>query len=455
MKKIILSGLLSASTTMVFSQLNPAITSWLQNTTGLMGSHYVSGNSTVIPDNVPANIQTVQYSTNWVYVSTNGIPAYPTGPFLDGNPSVATDQNAIFKVSLNPTQNTGNLTATNGGNIGIFINGVALFDYRDGVAWNTATNSLCGGLPGMSPCPGGPGASQSWNRDAVPAEKLGFDCSKGHPAMGNYHHHQNPSAYKLDLNVISTICDLYDADGLYAIDSTAHSPLIGFAYDGFPIYGAYGYKNADGTGGITRIKSGYQLRNITTRTLWADGTDVADGPSVSTTYPLGYFREDYEFIAHTGQEDYLDEHNGRFCKTPEYPNGIYCYFATVDANWNSAYPYAVGPYFYGNKTASKVTTIGETVTTYTATVGLKEKEIEVNVFPNPTNDFLIVQLNGLNKTNTQIELVDLNGKIVASQTINQGSTIGYIDVSTIYDGNYKVRIITENQIKTISIIVQN
>ena len=455
MKKIILSGLLSASTTMVFSQLNPAITSWLQNTTGLMGSHYVSGNSTVIPDNVPANIQTVQYSTNWVYVSTNGIPAYPTGPFLDGNPSVATDQNAIFKVSLNPTQNTGNLTATNGGNIGIFINGVALFDYRDGVAWNTATNSLCGGLPGMSPCPGGPGASQSWNRDAVPAEKLGFDCSKGHPAMGNYHHHQNPSAYKLDLNVISTICDLYDADGLYAIDSTAHSPLIGFAYDGFPIYGAYGYKNADGTGGITRIKSGYQLRNITTRTLWADGTDVADGPSVSTTYPLGYFREDYEFIAHTGQEDYLDEHNGRFCKTPEYPNGIYCYFATVDANWNSAYPYAVGPYFYGNKTASKVTTIGETVTTYTATVGLNEKEIEVNVFPNPTNDFLIVQLNGLNKTNTQIELVDLNGKIVASQTINQGSTIGYIDVSTIYDGNYKVRIITENQIKTISIIVQN
>jgi hypothetical protein len=455
MKKIILSGLLSASTTMVFSQLNPAITSWLQNTTGLMGSHYVSGNSTVIPDNVPANIQTVQYSTNWVYVSTNGIPAYPTGPFLDGNPSVATDQNAIFKVSLNPTQNTGNLTATNGGNIGIFINGVALFDYRDGVAWNTATNSLCGGLPGMSPCPGGPGASQSWNRDAVPAEKLGFDCSKGHPAMGNYHHHQNPSAYKLDLNVISTICDLYDADGLYAIDSTAHSPLIGFAYDGFPIYGAYGYKNADGTGGITRIKSGYQLRNITTRTLWADGTDVADGPAVSTTYPLGYFREDYEFIAHTGQEDYLDEHNGRFCKTPEYPNGIYCYFATVDANWNSAYPYAVGPYFYGNKTASKVTTIGETVTTYTATVGLNDIEIEVNVFPNPTNDFLIVQLNGLNKTNTQIELVDLNGKIVASQTINQGSTIGYIDVSTIYDGNYKVRIITENQIKTISIIVQN
>ena len=454
MKKIILSGLLFTSTSL-FSQLNPVITSWLQNTTSTLGSHYVSGNSTVIQDNVEANIQTVQYSANWAYISTNGIPAYPTGPFLDGNPSLATDQNAIFKISLNPAQNTGTLTATNGGNIGIFINGVALFDYRDGVAWNTATNSLCGGLPGMSPCPGGPGSSYSWNRDAIPAEKLGFDCSKGHPAMGNYHHHQNPSAFNLDLSVISTICDLYAADGLYAIDSTLHSPLIGFAYDGFPIYGAYGYKNTDGTGGITRIKSGFQLRNITARTLWADGTDVADGPVVSTTYPLGYFREDYEFVAHAGQEDYLDAHNGRFCITPEYPNGIYCYFATVDANWNSAYPYVVGPYFYGNKTAAKVTSITETVTTYTSTASLEEVSIEVSVYPNPTNDLLIIQLNGLNKTNSFIELTDLNGRLISKQTILQGSTIGYLDVSTVYHGNYLLKITTSNQTKVLAVSIGN
>jgi hypothetical protein len=203
---------------------------------------------------------------------------------MDGNPSLATSQNAIFKMPLNPAQNTGTATATSGGNIGIFINGVALFDYRDGVAWNTNANALCGG-PGNPPCPGGPTAAMSWNRDAIPAEKAGFDCSKGHPAMGNYHHHQNPSAFKLDLTVISNVCDLYDADGLYVIDSTVHSPIIGYAYDGFPIYGAYGYANTDGTGGITRIKSGYQLRNITTRTVWADGTDVPDGPIISTTYP--------------------------------------------------------------------------------------------------------------------------------------------------------------------------
>ncbi|MES2850125.1 MAG: YHYH protein [Bacteroidota bacterium] len=340
-----------------FGQTNPAIIKWLQNTTQT-GSYYASGNSTTIANNILVNCQEVSYSANFAYIKTAGVPAYPTGPFQDGNPSNATNQNAIFRMPLNPVQNTGTATATNGGNIGIFINGVALFDYRDGVAWNNTTNALCGG-PGNPPCPGGPMATQAWNRDAIVAERAGFDCAKGHPAMGNYHHHQNPSAFKLDLNVISTICNLYDADGLYAIDSTQHSPLIGFAYDGFPIYGAYGYKNADGSGGITRIKSGYQLRNITTRT---------NGPAVSATYPLGYFREDYEYVSHAAQEDYLDVHNGRVCKTPDYTDGIYCYFATVDANWNSAYPYVVGPTFYGVSANRKVASITDAVTIYTPIV---------------------------------------------------------------------------------------
>jgi len=216
---------------MAMNAQGPAVTSWLQNTT-TMGTYYVSGNSTALSNNTLVNCQLVQYSTDYVYVSTKGIPAYATGPFLDGNPSQATDQNAIFKVPLNPTQNTGIATGTTPGNIGVFINGVALFDYRDGVAWNPSTNAICGG-PGNPMCPGGPAAINDWNRDAVPAEQGGFDCSKGHPAMGNYHHHQNPSAFKLDQTVVSTICNMYDADGLYNIDSTQHSPLIGFAYDGF------------------------------------------------------------------------------------------------------------------------------------------------------------------------------------------------------------------------------
>ena len=458
MKKLSL-GIVLGLSAMSFAQTNPAITAWLQNTTGIMGSHYVSGNPTVITDAVEANVQTVQYSANWVYVTTNGIPAYHTGPFLGGNTSLATDQNAIFKFPLNPTQNTGTLTTTTGGNIGVFINGVALFDYRDGVAWDSGTSSLCGGLPGMSPCPGGPAASQSWNRDAVPAEKLGFDCSKGHPAMGNYHHHQNPSAFNLDLTVISTICDIYAADGLYAINPAEHSPLIGFAYDGFPIYGAYGYANTNGTGGIVRIKSGYQFRNITDRTVWADGTDVADGPVVSATYPLGYFREDYEFIAHPSDPSYLDAHNGRICNTPEYPislypNGIYCYFATVDVNHNSAYPYVVGPTFYGNKTAAKVTSISEAVTTYTSVSNVNEiTTTTFNIFPNPTADVLIVQSSGLQEGNIIAELVDATGKSIQTQTIYQGSTICYFNVSTLYSGTYFIKISNGQLTKSYSVII--
>ncbi len=441
MNKLVTSAVFVLFSLFAQGQLSPAITSWLQNTTET-GSYYVQGNSTAIDNGVLYNCQKVEYSNDYVYVSTHGIPAYPTGPFLDGNPSQAESQDAIFRITLNPEENTGDPVATTPGNIGIFINGVALFDYRDGVAWDSQNNRLCGG-PGNPRCSGPPGTEYDWNRDAIPAERAGFDCSKAHPAMGNYHHHQNPSAFKLDLEVISDICDLYDADGLYAIDETEHSPLIGYAYDGFPIYGAYGYKNPDGSGGITRIKSGYQLRNITERTHHADGTDVDDGPNTDD-YFLGYFREDYEWIEHPEEEDYLDVHNGRFCVTPEYPDGIYAYFATVDENWNSAYPYVVGPNFYGVAVNASVESIDEPTTVYDGTVtSISETEfntLDITVFPNPTADLIAVQINDLAKEDFEIELFDLSGKMVSRSKIRKGSTISYIDTETIYGGIYWVKI---------------
>jgi hypothetical protein len=398
-------------------------------------------------------VQTVQYSANWVYVSTKGIPAYITGPFQDGNPSFATNQNAIFKISLNPVQNTGTSTNTTPGNIGIFINGVALFDYRDGVSWKFSTGALAGG-------PTGGMGDNVWNRDAVVGERLGFDCAKAHPAMGNYHHHQNPSAFNLDLDVISNVCDLYASDGLYVIDSTQHSPLIGYAYDGFPIYGAYGYKNTDGTGGIVRMKSSYALRNMTTRTTNAAGATVTAGPIVSATYPLGYFREDYQYNQTSASTpDYLDEHNGRYCETPEYPGGIYCYFATVNENWNSAYPYIVGPTFYGTKTAVKVTSINETVQTYTPTVTQVEdvnaSYLNLLTYPNPADDLLAIQWKSVNKQNSIIELFDIQGKLIQTTTMNQGSSVAYFDTRSLYDGEYFVRMALGNQFITKNIIIQH
>jgi hypothetical protein len=437
MKKIVLTSILIVGLHSVFAQTNPVILNWLQNTTGIMGRHYVRNNFTPINDNALANVLSVKYSTANVYVATNGIPSYITGPFLDGNPSIATSQNAIFKLPLNPVKNTGNPVSTTGGNIGLFINGVALFDYRDGVSWKSSTGTLAGG-------PFGGMGDNVWNRDAVVAERLGFDCAKGHPAMGNYHHHQNPSAFSLDLSVISTICNLYVADGLYLIDSNVHAPLIGFAYDGFPIYGAYGYKNLDGTGGIVRMKSSYQYRNISTRTQYANGTTVTAGPPVSTTYPLGYFKEDYEFVLDSNT-DYLDVHNGRFCITPEFPNGTYCYFTTVNKDWNSAYPYVVGPTFYGSRVVAKVTSITEPVTTYSPSTGLANViKTSIIISPNPATEFVAVQLSGLQNEDVQLELIDLQGKIIQSDKIVQGSTITYFDVRKLYDGFYFIKVMGKN-----------
>ena len=394
-----------------------------------------------------ANVQSVDYSEEWVYITATGIPAYITGPFLDGNPSLAQNQNAIYKLPLTPIENTGTPTATNGGNIGIFINGVSLFDYRDGVAWNNNTMSLCGGPPGGNPpCPGGPNGNQDWNRDAIPAEMGGFDCNKAHPAMGNYHHHQNPSAFNLDLIIVSNICETYPADGLYVIDTESHSPLIGFAYDGFPIYGAYGFANADGTGGIVKMNSSYELPGATTR---------INGPDINNTYFEGYFREDYNYVSHT-EDFYLDEHNGRFAITPEYPEGIYAYYATVDENHNSAYPYAVGPTFYGNVVATKVNTINEDTTNYDSSLGIEsydESNLNLVIYPNPAQDFIAIQSNMVPE-NLKLELINELGQVILTNQILQGSTLSIMEIHTLYDGIYFLRVSKQNNSKTYKIIIK-
>ena len=451
-KKSLTVLLFSLLTSTLFSQ-GPAITSWLQNTS-VTGSYYNSGSSTAIGNGELVNCQKVEYSNDYVYVTASGIPSYTTGPFLDGNPSQAQNQNAIYKFPLNPQPNTGVTSNTTMGTIGVFINGTSLFNYADGVAWDNNTNALCGG-PGNSPCSG----TTEWNRDAIPAEMAGFDCSKGHPSGGNYHHHQNPSAFKLDLNVVSTICNLYDADGLYLIDSTQHSPLIGYAYDGYPIYGAYGYKNSDGSGGITRIKSSYQLKNITSR---PNGPDVDH--VITTTGPnggqqtlfLGYFKEDYEYIVNS-DEDYLDEHNGRTCVTPEYPNGTYAYFATVDENWNSAYPYAVNT-FYGIYSNALVNSVSEPTTIYTSTVSnelIDLNYLNINIFPNPSTDLIAIQIGQLSKINLNIELSNSEGKLIERKQISAGSTIAYFNTETLYNGIYLIKISHLNGESVIKKVVIN
>lgn len=121
---------------------------------------------------------------------------------------------------------------------------------------------------------------------------------------------------------------------------------------------------------IKRIISSYKLRSISDRSTLADGTSLSSsqaGPGISTTYPLGSFIEDFEYSAGYGD---LDQYNGRTCVTPEYPNGTYAYFITLDSNLDPAYPFIIGPKFYGNVVYANLgadsgkVVISESVTTY-------------------------------------------------------------------------------------------
>ena len=105
------------------------------------------------------------------------------------------------------------------------------------------------------------------------------------------------------------------------VNNKFHSPIIGWAYDGSPIYGPYGYDTQSG-GTVRRMKSGYEAKVTPNR------------PPLSL-YPLGFFVEDYVF---TDIGD-LNKNNGRFCVTPEYPNGKFVYFATVSELTESSGPF--------------------------------------------------------------------------------------------------------------------
>jgi hypothetical protein len=83
------------------------------------------------------------------------------------------------------------------------------------------------------------------------------------------------------------------------------------------------------------MNSGYQLNN-----------SRVNGPSI-LQYELGTFVDDYAWVpsVNSGKTE-LDENNGRFCVTPEYPNGTYAYFVTIDSSGTPVFPYILGKNFY-------------------------------------------------------------------------------------------------------------
>lgn len=381
------------------AQITPEISSWILNTTGATGYN-----------NIPSNVQKVQYSDSNVYVSASCIPGYDIGPW-QGNPNTPKNQNFVFKITRFPKMNPATPINTGLGHIGVWTNGVSIYNPKDGMSYNN---------------------QNVWNQNAIVVEGPSFDNCLGHPAPnGEYHHHLNPHC-------------LYN-DSL----TSEHAPIIGYAFDGFPVYGAFGYANQNGTGGIKRMQSSYHLRNITKRTTLPNGLPAASaGPDVSTRFPLGYYVEDFEYLAGSGD---LDEHNGRFCITPEYPNGIYAYFVTLDSNLKAAYPYVLGISYYGLVPAGNTgpgsghNTIRETVITYNGTTEIKETKLnlDASIFGNPAKSIISIFINENAPNNLKAALIDLNGQPIQQWKYLQPGFHYTFDISEFENGLYFIKIFND------------
>ncbi|MBS1516730.1 MAG: YHYH protein [Bacteroidetes bacterium] len=395
MKKIILSIMLLSSV-MLNAQITPEIYSWRQNINGITGYN-----------GIPADVQQVFFSDNYTYVKSTGIPSYPIGPWAM-NPNIPTNQNWSFKITRFPVADPTPLAAGNG-QIGVLINGVVLFNSGDAMSYNN---------------------QNIWHRVAQYFEAVSFDTSGGHPAPGGVYHYHINMKY------------------LYTPDPVLHSPLLGYMFDGFPLYGPYAYSGTNGSGGIRRMISGFVKRNISVRTTLPDGTVLQQnqwGPNVSTQYPLGCFVEDYEL---SGSGTDLDEHNGRFCVTPEYPNGTYAYFITVDSLGNPVYPYIIGKTYYGEVVPGNIPPGGHVVITEPVTqylpVGISNHNSHINFelyqnYPNPFNPETSIKFDLEKSAFISLKIYDLNGreiKTLLKENLSAGSYITKFNASDLPGGVY-------------------
>ena len=256
---------------------DPVRTAWI------LGPADRPGLSRILPD-----VRSVSVREEYVVVRSAGISLQYLGPLQAAPRPEEKVHDFVFRVPRHPEPATGQLHRVPVDIVGVFLNGVPIYNQFESVSYNAAN------LWHYDPVTGAPGLLES-----------------------------------------------------LAEQGSRHSPLIGFALDGYPVYGPWAF---DSQGGLRRMRSSYRKRAIAKRQAWPDGTVLTPeqyGPDVSESDPLGRFAEDYEYAAGSGD---LDECNGAFVKTPEYPDGTYAYFLTA------TYPYLVGPRFHGKYAVPAPTT---------------------------------------------------------------------------------------------------
>ncbi|TWU23259.1 hypothetical protein Pla52o_27950 [Novipirellula galeiformis] len=213
-------------------------------------------------------------------ITSNGIPEHPTGQFPNrGNPNRITPQTHVYRIPANPK--VADQTTPMRGEFGVAINGVP---------FDPGAGEFYAGEPG-------------WQYEPLSgAIDLGIDVSHAHvQPTGKYHYHGLPTG------LIDSV----------QVGSGKHSPRIAWAADGFPIYAVYGYSDPnDANSSVQKLRSSYQLKQ----------GQRPGGNAPGGTYD-GTFVQDYEYVQGSGD---LDECNGRFTVTPEYPEGTYAYFMTEE-----------------------------------------------------------------------------------------------------------------------------
>jgi hypothetical protein len=330
-----------------------------------------------------SGVQEILSSSNWIYIRSTGLGSHTMGPWLNGRfPNLPTDQHYIFAIPRHPTAQSGNYP-NHLGEIGMFVDGVRIFDAGDAFSYSHEN-----GRDADPRARNGQG-DHIWNRDAFVNESMTFDAAWGHQQnWGTYHYHAEPIALRY---LLGDHVDLDPETKTYRERKTPpmkHSPIVGWMQDGYPIYGPYAFSNPiSASSGIRRMVSGFALRDGRNGTdnlsligrITLPAWDVREGhlaatlnqtefgPNVSAIYPLGHYMEDYAYLGDCGKtvgKDFdLDEFNGRRCVTPEFPNGTYAYFTTIDTNGRPVYPYNMGRRYYGAPVGQLCRRIGEPVTT--------------------------------------------------------------------------------------------
>jgi hypothetical protein len=216
-------------------------------------------------------------------IRSNGLPDHPVGNFPNrSNPNRISVQAYRYFVPLRPVAKPAS-TALRDGPFGIALNGV-LFDPGTAEYWQDDRES-------------------GWHYDAKGgAFSLGLDANDAHvQPNGAYHYHGVPAALLARLS-----------------GGRPGMTLVGWAADGFPIYGVWGYRAAgDPASGLAVLRPSYRLKK---------GLRPTDQGQPGGTYD-GAFVEDYEYVPGSGD---LDECNGRFGVTPEFAAGTYYYVLTAD-----------------------------------------------------------------------------------------------------------------------------